>query len=66
MRNGKQVGTALLAAAVVSVFAAGLTGCDEDQKKAPAGAPALGVSNAPAMPTAENPATAKPKDHPAH
>lgn len=67
MKNSKKIGTLFLAATVVSLLSSGLVGCDKGDKAASANVPAVDVNKAavPAVP-AENPATAKPKDHPAH
>ena len=66
MNNGKKIGFTVCAAAVASVLAAGLSGCDDGKKGVPETKPAVGAQTDAAQPAAENPATAKPKDHPAH
>ena len=66
MKHVKKVGSTLLAAAAVSLFSVVLTGCDADKKSAPESKPSMDASKNAAQSAAENPATAKPKDHPAH
>ena len=66
MKKDRQSRMVWMAIAMVATLSLGLAGCDESKKDAAAAPAAVEQKKAAEQPAAENPATAKPKDHPAH